>query len=290
MVSRSFSTGGCLRASSLGWLPVVGAVLAAAGGCTTTSFVAVDPYPCVDAGAVSCGPGLLDGLVGYWRLNDGAGSPTAHDWSSWGNDGALVNLDPAAAWLTGGPEGTALDGQGRGYVTVADSSSIDSIVNRVTVAAWIALDQTNTEFATAISRQMGTGFGQSYHLSINSTQQAALYITTPAQLVYLTDPSTAPLQTWIHLAGTWDGTQARLYVNGVEVASAAIDGAFGAETNPVLLAGNANGADRKVSEVVPGRLNDVMLYRRALGPGEIARLAAGPLLPAGAARPDAGGR
>jgi large repetitive protein len=278
-----------LRASSLRELAALASLITIGAGCSSSPFVAVDPYPCVDAGVPSCGPGLLNDLIGYWRLNDGAGSTAAHDWSSWGNDGTLVNLDPATAWPTGGPEGVALSVQGKGYVNVAESSSIDSITNQVTAAAWILLDQVNADFATAISRQIGTGFGQQYHLSINSMQQAAFYVTSPTTLVYLTSPSTMPLQTWIHLAGTWDGSEARLYINGTEVATAQIGGPLGPETNPVVLGGNGNGGSRTVSELVPGRLDDVMLYRRALAPDEIARLASGPLLPAAIVRSDGGG-
>lgn len=265
------------------------AALGAAGAaCAPSSFVAVDPYPCADGGNAACGPGLLDGLVGYWRLNDAAGSATARDWSSWGNDGKLVDLDPSAAWVMAGPDGTALSVEGKGYVAVADSSSLDSITTQVTVAAWIYLEQTNTDFATAISRQIGTGLGQLYHLSINPMQLPALYITIPSRQLYLMAPSTAPIQTWVHLAGTWDGSTARLYVEGVQVASADIAGTLGAETNPVILGGNGNGD--KVTELVTGRLNEVVLYRRALSAAEVARLASAPLLPSSTARADAGAR
>jgi hypothetical protein len=261
----------------------------AGGGCSGSPFVAVDPYPCVDGGVVSCGPGLLDDLVGYWRLNDGAGSATARDWSTWGNDGTLTNLDAASAWVNGGPEGIAISPQGKGYVNVPESSSIDSINTQVTVAAWIYLDQINTDYATAISRQIGGGLGQLYHLSIDPTQQAGLWISpTESNFKFVASPATVPLQTWIHLAGTWDGSVARLYVNGTEVANAAVSGPFVAETNPVVLGGNGNGGNRTVSELVPGRLSDVMLYRRSLGANEIARLAKGPLLPPAAVRLDGG--
>ena len=278
-----------MRGSSPGALLAVAALMVMGAGCSGSPFVAVDPYPCVDAGVISCGPGLLNDLIGFWRLNDGAGSGTAHDWSSWGNNGTLVDLDPAGAWVNGGPEGVALSEGGKGYVNVAESSSIDSITTQVTAAAWIYLDQMNTDFATAISRQIGTGFGQQYHLSINSMQQAAFYLTSPTKLAYLTSPSTMPLQTWIHLAGTWDGSEARLYVDGTEVATAQVGGPLGAETNPVVLGGNGNGGGRTISELVPGRLSDIMLYRRALAADEIARLASGPLLPTAVVRADGGG-
>ncbi len=277
-----------MRGSSSRALLAVAALTVMGAGCSASPFVAVDPFPCVDGSAISCGPGLLNDLIGYWRLDDGAGSATAHDWSSWSNNGTLVDLDPASAWVTGGPEGVALSVAGKGYVNVADSSSIDSITTQVTTAAWIYLDQMNTDFATAISRQIGTGFGQQYHLSINPMQQAAFYLTSPTKLAYLTSPSAMPLQTWIHLAGTWDGSEARLYVNGTEVTTAQVSGPLSAETNPVVLAGNGNGSSRTVSELVPGRLGDIMLYRRALAADEIARLASGPLLPAAAVRPGGG--
>jgi hypothetical protein len=259
-------------------------------GCSGRTLVAVDPYPCADGGATSCATGLLDDLIGYWRLNDAAGSATARDWSGWGNDGTLVGIDPSTAWVAGGPEGVALSVQGTGYVDVPQSTSIDSITTQVTLAAWIYLEGTITDYATAISRQIGTGYDQHYHLSVNAQQQAILFITTPpAGQVVVGSPMTVPQQAWVHLAGTYDGRQARLYVNGAEVANAAATGPFAAETNPVVLSGNGNGTSRTVSELVPGRLDEVMLYRRALGADEIARLEGGALLPSGTHVGDGGG-
>jgi hypothetical protein len=275
--------GGCLRGSDVRARRLLAAVALLATGCAGRTIVAVDPYPCADAGANGC-PGLLDDLVGYWHLDDAAGSTVARDRSGQGNDGVLTGLDPAMAWVPGGPAGGALSPQGKGYVNVAPSASIDSITNRVTVAAWIYLDGTINDYATAISRQMGTGWGQIYHLSVNADQKAGLFITNPQTFVFIASPSTVPQQTWLHLAGTWDGNQARLYVDGAEVASAPISGPYADETNPVILSGNGNGPSKSVSENVPGRLDEVMLYRRALGPDEIAKLASGVLLPSGGTR------
>ena len=273
-------------------LAVAGLTLVAAG-CSGRTIVAVDPYPCSEGGATGCAPGLLDDLIGWWRLNDAPGSATAHDWSTRGNDGTLVGLDPATAWVADGPEGGALSVQGQGYVNVPASASIDSITDQVTVAAWFFLTApvaANT-YATAISRQIGSGYDQHYHLSVNGQQQAILFITTPmAGQVVIGSPMTVPQQTWVHLAGSYDGTEARLYVNGAEVISAAASGPFAAETNPVILSGNGNSAAKTVSEFVPGQLDEVMLYRRALGPDEIARLEGGALLPSTGPRSDGGGQ
>ncbi len=228
------------------------------------------------------GPGERSDRV--WRLNDAPGSATAHDSSGWENNGTLVGLDAATVWVADGRIGGALSVQGNGYVNVPDSASIDSVTDQVTVAAWMFLTApvTSGSYATAISRQIGTGYGQHYHLSVNDQNQAILFITTTtAGQQVIGGPPTFPQQTWVHLAGTYDGSQIRLYVNGAQVNSQAVTGSFAAETNPVILSGNGNAASHTVSEFVPGQLDEVMLYRRALGADEIAELAPGRRSPRG---------
>jgi len=269
-------------------LVALSALALAAAGCGGRTVVAVDPYACPDASPNGCPPGLLDDLIGFWRLNDGAGSARCRDWSGWGNDGMLVNLDPTASWAAGGPEGTALAPQASGYVNVSPSVSIDSIGNALTVVASMYLDGTITDFATAISRQIGTGINQLYHLSVDSSGKARLIIDAPDGYVVLGSPDKVSQRTWLHLAGTWDGTEARLYLGGVEVDHGALSsGPFHTETNPLVLGGNGN--DTQVTELIPGQLADVMLYRRALDAGQIAQLAAGALL-LGAGPSDGGGQ
>jgi hypothetical protein len=245
--------------------------------------VVVDPVSCPDAGGPGCAAGLLDGLVGFWRVNDPSGSTTVRDSSPWGNDGTLTGLDPTTtmAWVAAGPEGGALAPQGKGYVNVPDSSSIDSITDQVTVAGWIYLDGTLTNYATLISRQIGNGYEQDYHLSVTTAGNPGLYITpTTGGMTHQLDivaSNVVPQQTWTHLAGTYDGTTARLYLNGVQVNTGTVSGPFAAETNPVVLSGNGNGANFAVSEQIPGQLDEVVLYRRALSADEIARIEGGAL-------------
>jgi len=249
-------------------------------GCSARTVQAVDPYPCADAGINGCPPGLLDDLVGFWRLNDGMGSARAHDSSGWSNDGALVDLMPSTAWTASGPEKTALTPQGRGYVEVSSSPSIAGITTQLSLVAWVLIEgPIEGDFATAISRQIGTGNGQHYHLSINAQQKPAFFVTTPASGQVVLFGSPVSRGTWVHLAGTYDGSTSRLYVDGEAVKSAPVVGTFAKESNPVILGGNANGDRKDVSELVVGSLNDVMLYRRALRPEEIARLHMGALLP-----------
>ena len=250
------------------------AVLGAA--CSAQTIVAVDPYPCSDASPAGCPPKLTDGLIGYWKLNDATGSMMAHDSSDWGNHGSLMGIDASTAWVSGGPEGRSI-----AMKTLADGRQ-----SRVTMAAWMYIEGTLGDYATAISRQIADGYGQHYHLSINTEMRPALFITTDVSGQVPTfgtkengDFITVLQRTWVHLAGTYDGSQSRLYLNGAEIDSKPTSGVFVAEINPLILGGNGNGANRAVGEPVPGRLNEILLYKRALSAREIARIYNGALLP-----------
>jgi hypothetical protein len=98
-------------------------------------------------------------------------------------------------------------------------------------------------------------------------------------VIQATDP--VPKGVWTHLAGVYDGAVARLYVNGQEAGSKALTGRFEADTSPVILGGNGNDASGVPTELFPGRIDELMLYARALSAAEISQLAAGALFPAG---------
>jgi hypothetical protein len=238
-----------------------------------------------DVASPSCTPtGLLDNLVGHWRLDDGAGSTVAFDSSGWANNGTVHGVDPSTAWVAGRSQG-ALNTARTGWVEVAHSPSIDAIVDRVTVCAWVDLQGTlsppDNLFGTALSRQIGTSEDQHYHLSL-LLGRPTLFITTGVGYVMPMALEAVPRDTWTHIAGVYDGAVARVYENGVEVASAPLTGSFAPDTTPVILSGNSNSATGVPTEQFPGYIDELMLYARALSPEEIGRLAAGALFPGGA--------
>ena len=243
-----------------------------------------DPCATGDAGPPGCPPtGLLDNLVGYWRLDDGTGSTVAFDSSGRGNEGTLHGLDASTAWVAGRSQG-ALAIAHTGWVQVAPSPSIDAITDHITVSAWVNLEATITStdgWATALSRQTGTSTDQHYHLSIHDDGHPALFLITVSGFALIFGTDMPPMGAWTHLAGVYDGAVARLYVNGAEVASQALTGNFGADTTPVILGGNGNDASGVPTELFPGRIDELMLYARALSATEIGQLAAGALFPAG---------
>jgi hypothetical protein len=255
------------------------AMAAAVAACSPRSLLIVDSCPDGAAGGCALPPDgtLRQGLVGLWHFDDGAGSSMVADASGNGNDGSLVDLDPAVAWVEG-RFGGGLQIGGSGYAEVPLSSSIGAIGTRVTVAAWVSLEGTVVEYSTAISRQIGEGIDQYYHISVNAPEQPNLFINTTVpsnRLAVMSASSAVPRATFTHIAGTYDGAVARLYVDGVLVDSMPASGTFGSDTTPLILGGNGN-AD-EVTERFSGRIDEIALYNRSLDSDEIALLAAGAL-------------
>ena len=274
-----------MRGSSISRFGISLAVAAAvAAGCSSRTLVAVGPIP--DA----VPPGLLDDLIGHWRFDDGAGSVTAKDDSTRGNHGTLLDLNPTTAWVPGLALG-AIDIANRGWVGVTPSASIDAITDRLTVAAWVYLDGPITPvppdplaWATALSREKGSSNDQHYHLSLNADAHPTLFVITATEGVTIVAPAAVARATWVHLAGTYDGQEARLYVDGALAIRGAVTGSFSLDTTPVIIGGNGNDATGIPTELFPGRLDEITLYRRALADDEVVQLAAGVLFPGGAPR------
>ena len=254
-------------------------------------LVVVDPDdPCAGAGRDAAGciaPGLLDDLVGYWRLDDGLGSASASDGSGRDNNGALIGLNVASAWVPG-RSGTGIEVGGAGWILVTPSASIDSITDRLTIAGWVFLEGPIVNWATAASRQIRSGVEQHYHLSLSADARPSMFITVADVIKLLSAPEAVAPRTWVHLAGTYDGTSARLYVNGALVASMPIAGSFAPDTTPLVIGGNGNDGTGIPTELFPGRIDEIMLYRRALSDEEVGRLFAGALFSATTPGGDAG--
>jgi len=219
---------------------------------------------------------VLPGLVGLWHLDDGVGSALARDSSGNGNHGTLVGLDPAQAWVAGRWAG-ALSTNGIGYVSVPPSASIWGIAAGATVSAWIYFDgaiSATDGYGTAISRQVRLTDLQYYHLSLFQGGTPSQIVGLSPKVIPVHPVATKPVaqRTWTHLAGTYDGKLAVLYVDGVEVDSLPLPGAFNFDpVTPLLLGANGNIAG--VSEYFPGRIDEIALYNRALSADEIRVLA-----------------
>jgi hypothetical protein len=247
------------------------------------------PQPVADGGVpadtaapADTGPVSVDsGLIGYWKLDEGSGT-LARDSSGLGNNGSLRGLQNSA-WMPG-KKGTGLEipsASGSG-VFVPASSSIDGLRSAFTVAAWTFRTGHRQGYATVLSRRYQMGGSEHYLLAFqNGTLKALVNSYLPdGEEATLAANDQAPLYTWVHVALSYDGTTLRLYQDGKPVGSLAYDGPLMSDSTPVCFGCNQNGpGDTANDETLAGRLDEVLLYNRALTPAEISGLAAGTLSP-----------
>ena len=190
----------------------------------------------------------MPGLVAAYGFNEGAGATVA-DASGNGNTGVVTG----ATWTTG-RFGSALSFNGSGnLVTVNDSASLD-LTTGMTLEAWVYPTGADGSWRDVIYK-----FDDAYYLDvINGT---AAFGGTFAPTVYGT---ALPLNSWSHVAATYDGTTLRLYVNGIQVNSQPQTGNILTSIHPLQI-----GGDSFYGQYFQGRIDEVRIYSVARMQAEI---------------------
>ncbi|REJ68876.1 MAG: LamG domain-containing protein [Planctomycetota bacterium] len=213
--------------------------------------------------------GINDGstLVGHWKLDEVSGT-TATDESSSSNDGTLqgtFTFDTAS--VTSCPiTGNALEFNGTDdHIAVPSSSSLQ-ITDELTIVAWVRGDNwgSGTDVDTVVRK--GSGDPTNYQLAI-ANRKVTLYLDDTDDGGIQGDTS-LDKETWFHVAATWDGSEVRIYVNGVldMAAPVAYNGTLGFDSRDLHVGGHPLG------DFFDGLLDDVRVYNVALTAGEVSAI------------------
>jgi uncharacterized protein YjdB len=197
------------------------------------------------------------GLVAAYNFNEGSGS-TVTDASGNGNTGTISG----ATWTTSGKFGGALSFNGaNSWITVNDAASLD-LTSGVTIEAWVKLSTATGWQAIVIKERPG---GLSYALyAANTDHNAPVAALHTSSDVNLYGNSPLAVNTWTHVALTYDGTMLMLYVNGAQITSQSLSGAMPVSTSPLRI-----GGDSIWGEYFNGVIDEVRVYNRALSAAEI---------------------
>jgi len=201
-----------------------------------------------------------DGLVGWWGLDEVAGT-TAADCSGNGHNGTLLN---GPTWTTGTVGGALRFDGTNDSVSVPDAADL-RLGTTMTIAFWVQKDANPTNYTRLIGK--GSSSLRNYMVWSYSTG-TLLFQFQRTDGAYLNLFSTTALQvgSWYHVACTYNGSNAAIYINGVLDASLAFSGTPVTSTDPLTFAyGGWN-------EYHKGLLDDVRIYNRALSASEIASL------------------
>lgn len=206
-----------------------------------------------------------DGLVGYWKFNEGTGTSTA-DASLSGNSGSRVG---STSWVSG-QLGNAVDFSG-GYVSMGAPANLANLhTSGMTVMAWI-----RPLSVGRIVDKDNNGYGWFLTLKSTSTIQFRGSVFSVSSSIR-TSTSSIVLNTWQHVVATWDGSATganiHLYLNGVLVDGTAVNGsgAVNSDAATPLTIGNR---PIDLGASYDGAIDEVQIYNRVLSATEIQNLA-----------------
>lgn len=214
--------------------------------------VTMDAPPPIDA------PPPDPTLIAHWKFDD---DPTNGVLDSTGNGhtGTCVACPSLVAGIKG--NGYRFEPSLQ-FVQVDDDLAFRG---DFTIAAWMYTDNTTKQIAV-MSKPFGTGTGNSWQLENLDNDTVSFSGGSPHSLE---SANAVPPMTWAHVAGSWDGTTKRLYINGVMVASEASQISY--DTHDIYLGADENGGS--VALPFDGVLDDLRVYNRVLTSQEIEALA-----------------
>jgi hypothetical protein len=195
------------------------------------------------------------GLVAAYSFNEVSGT-TLVDRTGAGHTGTVSG----ATWTTQGRFGGALSFDGvNDWVTIASQTTL-ALTTGMTLEGWVYPQSLSNWRTILLKEQPG---GLSYGLFSDATSHAAGWATIGTQ-VGVASPATLPLNTWTHIAVTYDGAVMRLFVNGSQVATRSQSGAMATSSDPLRIGGTS-----LASAFFQGRIDEVRIYNRALTPAEV---------------------
>ena len=160
-------------------------------------------------------------------LDDGTGSTVAADSSGDGNTGTLAGLDPNTAWVAG-VHGGALEftSNARDAAQSVQSVIVPYSPNLIptgafTVQWWMNVSPTEQPSNEAYI------FGTKGALAVSSRITGAwisvdMYFQNAGNKILWSANGDLVKGSWVHVAGVYDGTNARMFVNGVQRAIMAV--------------------------------------------------------------------
>jgi len=206
---------------------------------------------------------LSDGLVGYWKMDEGVGTTTTD--SSGNNITGTFSGSTLPDWSSG-KYGVGVSFNGvNNYIDIGNSSPIRNFTNQITVSVWAKYSAYG-------------GGGQSYSvlavkgtpwtfLMENPSNKIRFRVTAGGQDLAAADSQTHNLNQWYHFVGTYDGQNIKMYKDGMLVGTTPATGNLGVNDVSAKI-GTFTGTTYNFN----GLIDEVRIYNRALSSTEVYQL------------------
>ncbi|NLJ06727.1 MAG: T9SS type A sorting domain-containing protein [Sphingobacteriales bacterium] len=202
-------------------------------------------------------------LVGYWRFDEGTGTTTDDvvngldgtlmNGATWNNNVAPVAYTDHALYFNGVNQ----------YVDFSSPASLN-ITSAITLEAWIKPRSFGNNEAIIdklkdISPQGG------YNLSVMGTKKVSFKMHLASGAFELQSISTLDTGIWYHISATYDGTTAKIYINGVLDNSSSVSSSIASNTEKIYVGYD----DADTSRHFHGYISEVRIWNTALTADDI---------------------
>jgi formylglycine-generating enzyme required for sulfatase activity len=194
------------------------------------------------------------GLVAWYPFNADAGDASGN-----GHNGLVYGADLCADRFGNSDKAYGFNSSQHDYIRVPDHPDL-RISEAITIALWIKHSAAAGGFEDIVMKG-----NDSYGFQFNNGSDEVLFHLASNGWRNLNSYHTPNPDEWFHIAGTYDGTTQRVYVNGLETNSTQFSGTIQINQEPLdfgyMVAGDNSWYN--------GQLDDCCIYNRALSPAEI---------------------
>lgn len=191
----------------------------------------------------------------------------ALDSSGSGFDGTVVG---GTSFVTDGSHNAALFNGSDGYISIDNANELN-FSDALTVEGWVKLNTIGAGNQATIAGKWNdlSGNYREYLLTVNAFGQATFYLSSTGS-DYPKAMWNTPLTTgvWYHLAGTYDGSNIKLYVDEDLKATTPFTSNLSINTEQLLIGAN-DGYGGGLRKFTDGYIDDVRIWKTALTEEEL---------------------
>lgn len=169
--------------------------------------------------------------------------------------------------IAAGLSGNAFEFNGQSVIEVPFSSALNPSAG-LTVEAWVQPVGQQVTWARLVGLQLDFNTSSFWVFGLGTHRGVYFGAFRNLMQSWIDGQQSLPLGIWTHVAGTWDGTVMRAYVNGVvQQDVSAIIGPLSGTATPLRI-----GRGDTTSLGFHGRIDELTIYDHALTAGEIAAI------------------
>jgi hypothetical protein len=148
---------------------------------------------------------------------------------------------------------------GSGTLTVANQTAFQTLTS-LTVEAWVYMQEISTTLGRVVDYQRSAPTNDGFFMWCNANHAGLSFGVIADNVSKSVNTVDFSLNTWHHIAGTWDGSTVRVFVDGVLSNSIAQTGSSTSNPAHGLLVGNSGGGRQFPGIIDEVRVSDIARY------------------------------